>query len=68
MFGGLVSQVQVLKLGCTMWSLNSLLLREKLGVASSLLNVSCCVNGGVYSEVVSQPLLRVSRWVSSSFA
>ena len=42
-----------------------MLLMEKLGVVGPLLTVGGCVRGGVYREIVSQPLLPGSMWVSS---
>lgn len=38
---------------------NPVLLREKLGIGSSLPNVWCCVRGGVYGKSVSQPFLPI---------
>ena len=57
--GTFVSQAWVLKTGVPkgMWSSNILLLREKLGVLSSLLSMDCCVGGGVYGKIVSHSLL-----------
>lgn len=40
-----------------MWCSNSSLHRKKLWVLSTLLSISHCAWGGVYGEIVSQPLL-----------
>lgn len=54
---GLVSQVQVLKVGVLMWGSNPLVLRVKPGILSSILIVGCCTRGGVYGKIMLQPLL-----------
>ena len=50
-----------------MWDSNPPLLREKLGIMSSLLIVACHPRGGTYGEIVSQPLLSASVWDFFSF-
>lgn len=42
-----------------MWSSNPLLFQEKLWVFSSLLIVCHCTGGGVYGDIISQPLLHI---------
>ena len=41
------------------WGSNLSLLREMLRVVNSLPIVGCCSEGGVYGEIVSQPLLPI---------
>lgn len=71
--------MRVLKLGCKMGGPNPLLLREKLGVGSSLLTIWHWAEGGVEDERVSQrflsylyrcgyfPILLMCRSHSASF-
>lgn len=42
---------------------NPLLLREQVGVMSSLLTVGCHTRSRVYGAMVSQPLPSISVWV-----
>lgn len=60
----LQSQVTILKMGCLMWG-KKLALREMLWVLNFFLIVDCCVEGGVYSEIVSPPFLLASVWFLS---
>lgn len=49
-----------------MFNLNPSLLREKLGVVSSLLILCCCAQCGVYGDKVPQPFLPI--WMYITFA
>lgn len=66
-FGGSSLWCRSYKSGCRMWDSNPPLLREKLGIVSSLLIVACCPSGGIYGETVSQPLLSALMWDFFSF-
>ena len=47
---------------CQVWGSDPLLLREKLGVVSFLLTVGHRSRDGVFSKILSQPLLPVLMW------
>ena len=68
MFWELLSPLQVLKVGVSDMRFDPLALREKLQVLSSLLIVGHCTRGGVYGEIVSQPLLSSLMWVFFFFS
>ena len=53
----------VLKSGCPIWGSNPFLLREQVGVMSSLLTIACHTRSRVYGKVVSQPLPSILVWV-----
>lgn len=46
-----------------MWDSKLLLLREKFQDLSTFPIIGPCIGGGVYDQIVSQPLLSASVWV-----
>lgn len=66
-FGGLICQVQVLKVGVPDAGFKFPLLREKPGVMSALPIVTCHARGGVHCGIVCQLLLPTSVWFFSPF-
>lgn len=48
-----------------MWSQNALLLKAKLGLSGSLLNMWGHAGNGIYGESGSQHLLPISMWIFS---
>lgn len=65
MLWGLVSQVQILKVGVLDVGFKHFLFKEKLWVLSSLLILGCRTWDGGYGKIGSQPFLLVSMWVFS---
>ena len=65
MFWGLISQVQVLKVGVPDVGSDPSLLREQLWDGSSLSIVGLHAERGVYGETVSQHLVPTFMWVFS---